>query len=85
MSILGFVPSCNRHTKPLTKHFFRSYRGLSSKARLGSGVGLLAWGAIGLYLSDRAEEKFGFKPSDQDNEELEKYTPKIHVIDKGSK
>lgn len=85
MSILGFVPSRIRSANSSADILTRSYRGLSSKGRLGLGVGLLAWGVIGLYLSDRAEEKFGYKPTEQDNDELEKYTPKIHVIDKGGK
>ncbi|TPX14978.1 uncharacterized protein E0L32_004808 [Thyridium curvatum] len=59
-----------------------AYKGLSANARLGVGVGILAWGAIGLYLSDRAEEKFGFTPSEQDKEALEKYKPKIHVVER---
>lgn len=53
----------------------RAYKNLSSKSKLGVGVGLLAWGVAGLYLSDRAEEKFGFTPSEKDKAELETMKP----------
>jgi hypothetical protein len=42
----------------------------------------LAWGAVGLYLSDRAEEKFGFTPTEEDKAALARLTPKIHVIER---
>lgn len=60
----------------------RAYQGLSSKAKLGVGAGLLAWGIVGLYLSDQAEEKYGFKPSEKDKAELDKMTPKIRLVDR---
>lgn len=61
---------------------WKAYQGLSSKARLGLGMGFLAWGAAGLYLSDRAEEKFGYTPSEQDKADLEKMKPKLLVVDR---
>jgi hypothetical protein len=62
--------------------FSSTYRGLSSRTRVGLGVGLLAWSAVGLYLSDRAEEAFGFKPSEEDSAALNRMTPTISVVDK---
>ncbi|PSS02124.1 hypothetical protein BD289DRAFT_422646 [Coniella lustricola] len=59
----------------------KAYQGLSSKARLGLGVGLVAWGVVGLYMSDRAEEKFGFTPSEKEKAEIERLKPKLHIID----
>jgi len=50
--------------------------------RIGVGVGIIAWGAIGLYLSDRAEERYGLTPSEADKAALEKVTPKILVVDR---
>lgn len=50
----------------------RAYTNLPPKARLGVGVAILAWGAAGLYLSDRAEERFGYTPTEQDKAELRK-------------
>ncbi|KAI3402138.1 hypothetical protein diail_67 [Diaporthe ilicicola] len=63
----------------------RAYQGLSPKARLGVGVGLLGWGVIGLYMSDHAEERFGYTPSDQDKAAMERMKPKIHVVDRDEK
>ncbi|KUI68363.1 hypothetical protein VM1G_03905 [Cytospora mali] len=60
----------------------KAYQGLSSTARLGLGVGFLAWGVAGLYLSDRAEEKFGYTPSERDKAALEKLKPEIIVVDR---
>ncbi|ROW14637.1 hypothetical protein VPNG_03236 [Cytospora leucostoma] len=62
--------------------FWQAYQGLSARARLGVGIGFLAWGVAGLYLSDRAEEKFGYTPTEQDKASLEKLKPKIHVVDR---
>lgn len=58
----------------------RAYRGLSPRARLGFGAGLLIWGFLGLQFSDTAAEKLGFTPTDADKAALEKMTPKIHAI-----
>ncbi|KAM4056815.1 hypothetical protein HRG_003679 [Hirsutella rhossiliensis] len=59
-----------------------TFKNLSPKLRLGVGVGVIAWGLAGLYLSDRAEEKFGLTPSDQDKELLRKWTPRVIAVDK---
>jgi len=64
---------------------WQSYRNLSFGARLGVGVGFIAWSAIGLYLSDRTEEKLGFKPTEQDKATLDRYIPKIQVVEKEEK
>ncbi|CAM1511406.1 Fc.00g089190.m01.CDS01 [Cosmosporella sp. VM-42] len=61
---------------------FKAYKNLSTKARLGVGVGIIAWGAAGLYLSDQAEEKFGYTPTEEDKAELSRYTPKIITVEK---
>lgn len=45
-------------------------------------MGLLAWGVIGLQLSDQAEEKFGFTPTEKDKAALENMKPKIHFVEK---
>ena len=59
----------------------RSFRNLSPRARAGVGAALLAWGTVGLYLSDHAEEKFGFTPTDADREALARMGPRIIPID----
>ncbi|KAI1807146.1 hypothetical protein F4811DRAFT_507018 [Daldinia bambusicola] len=60
----------------------QSFRNLSSRARIGVGLGLLAWGAIGLQLSDRAEERYGFTPTDEDKAALDKILPSVTVVDR---
>ncbi|CAN8102193.1 unnamed protein product [Discula destructiva] len=60
----------------------KAYKGLSSKAKLGVGVGLLAWGVVGLHMSDRVEEKYGFTPSEKDKAALESMKPKIRLVDR---
>lgn len=54
---------------------------MSSKAKLGVGTAMVAWGVVGLYLSDRAEEKYGYTPSEKDKAALEDMVPKIRFID----
>jgi len=61
---------------------FKAFKSLSPTTRLGVGVGVIAWGVAGLYVSDRAEEKFGFTPSEADKEELRKYTPRLTAVDR---
>ncbi|KAI1081737.1 hypothetical protein F5B20DRAFT_535132 [Whalleya microplaca] len=60
----------------------QSFRNLSPRTRIGVGLGLLAWGAIGLHLSDRAEERFGLTPSEEDREALKELGPRITVVDR---
>ncbi|KXJ92329.1 hypothetical protein Micbo1qcDRAFT_162566 [Microdochium bolleyi] len=60
---------------------FQSFRNLSPKTRLGVGVGFLAWGVIGLQLTDTAERTLGLEASEQDREELCRLAPRIHVVD----
>jgi division protein CdvB (Snf7/Vps24/ESCRT-III family) len=49
----------------------------------------MGYAGLGLYLSDKAEEKFGFKPTEKDREELRnelrKVIPKISTIEKGNR
>ncbi|KAJ2987622.1 hypothetical protein NUW58_g4400 [Xylaria curta] len=47
----------------------QSFRNLSPKTRIGVGLGLLAWGAVGLQISDRTEERY-FKPTEEDHAAL---------------
>ncbi|KAI9902662.1 hypothetical protein N3K66_002014 [Trichothecium roseum] len=51
----------------------RAFKNLPPKARMGVGAGIIAWGAAGLYLSDRAEERLGLAPTEEDRRELRKY------------
>ncbi|KAK8118970.1 uncharacterized protein PG998_003596 [Apiospora kogelbergensis] len=60
----------------------RSFRNLSPRMRLGVGLGLLAWGVVGLQLSDRAEEKYGFKASEEEKARLSQLAPRIVTVDR---
>lgn len=88
MSLLKFVSHCSECQVTVQNRIvkadfpIRAYKGLSPKAKLGVGVGLLAWGVVGLYVSDHAEEKYGFTPSEKDKADLEMMKPKISFVDK---
>ncbi|KFX90668.1 hypothetical protein O988_03407 [Pseudogymnoascus sp. VKM F-3808] len=58
------------------------FRALTPKAQGLIGMGLLSWGAIGLYATDTAEEKLGFKPSEEEKAALQAITPRISVVDR---
>ncbi|KAI1767390.1 hypothetical protein GGR53DRAFT_125800 [Hypoxylon sp. FL1150] len=60
----------------------QSFRNLSPRARVGVGLGLLAWGAIGLHLSDRAEERYGLTPTEDDKAALAKVLPRITAVER---
>ena len=38
---------------------------------------------IGLKLSDKAEEKLGYTPTEEDRKALEKFKPRIIEVEKG--
>jgi hypothetical protein len=46
------------------------------------GVGVMAYAGAGLWLSDKAEERFGLAPTDRDREELRDALPKISTVEK---
>ncbi|KAI5926145.1 hypothetical protein F4810DRAFT_580979 [Camillea tinctor] len=62
----------------------QSFRNLSPRMRLGVGVGLLAWGVIGLQLSDRAEETY-FKASEEEKAALKNLGPRITTIERSER
>lgn len=61
-------------------HLRRAYNNLSSKTRVGVGIGVIAWGVAGLYLSDRAEEKY--QAPAEDKAAVERLIPRVTVVDK---
>ncbi|KAH6895458.1 hypothetical protein B0T10DRAFT_477976 [Thelonectria olida] len=61
---------------------FKAFKNLSPKTRAGVGLAVIAWGTAGLYLSDRAEQKFGYTPTEEDKAKLDAYTPRIITVDK---
>ncbi|PMD47336.1 hypothetical protein L207DRAFT_576119 [Hyaloscypha variabilis F] len=64
---------------------FQSFRNLPQKTRAGVGLAFLAWGAIGLYVSDTAEKRLGFEPSQKDKEALEAVVPRITLVERDGK
>jgi hypothetical protein len=60
----------------------RWYRAITPKTRVMIGVGVMAYAGAGLFLSDKAEEKFGLTPTDKDLEELKGALPKITTVDR---
>jgi hypothetical protein len=63
----------------------RTFRNLPQRTRAGIGLAFLAWGTIGLYISDSAEKKFGLEPSQTDKEALEAVVPRISVVERGDR
>ncbi|KAH6607440.1 hypothetical protein Trco_003753 [Trichoderma cornu-damae] len=61
---------------------FKAYNNLAPRTRLGVGIAVIAWGCVGLHLSDKAEEKFGYTPTEEDKAELRNMAPKITTVDK---
>ncbi|RMY00399.1 hypothetical protein D0867_11762 [Hortaea werneckii] len=59
-----------------------SYRALSTRTRLLIGGGIMTYAVAGMFLSDKAEQFFGFEPTDQDRKRLQDSIPKIHAVDR---
>jgi hypothetical protein len=49
------------------------------------GVGIMAYGAVALFVSDKAEEKLGWVATEKDKEELNKLIPKITPVEKSGR
>ncbi|PVH83313.1 hypothetical protein DL98DRAFT_486674 [Cadophora sp. DSE1049] len=62
--------------------FFQSFLNLTPRTRLLVGSGFLAWGTLGLYITDRAESKLGFEATDQDRETLGRALPRVQVVER---
>lgn len=63
----------------------RSYRNLSTRTRVLIGGGIMLYAGFGLLLSDKAEEAFGFTPTEEDRKGLREAVPKIHMVEKEKK
>ncbi|KAE8443818.1 hypothetical protein EG329_001325 [Mollisiaceae sp. DMI_Dod_QoI] len=63
----------------------QNFRNLSPRTRIGIGVAFLAWGTIGLYISDNAEKKLGLEPTQKDREALEAVLPKFTTVEREGK
>ncbi|KAI4657171.1 uncharacterized protein J4E79_007787 [Alternaria viburni] len=58
------------------------FKNIPPKTRMIIGVGVMAYAGAGLYISDKAEEKFGLTPTEKDREQLQDVIPKISTIEK---
>jgi hypothetical protein len=45
----------------------------------------MAYSGLGLYLSNKAEERFGLTPTEKDREELRKAMPSITTVEKSNR
>jgi hypothetical protein len=52
---------------------------------MGIGLAFLAWGTLGLYISDNAEKRFGLEAGEGDRERLESVVPKVRVVERGER
>jgi len=64
------------------EHSYRWFKSIQPKTRMMIGVGIMAYAGAGLYLSDKAEEKFGLTPTEKDRKELREAIPRISPVEK---
>ncbi|ATZ52142.1 hypothetical protein BCIN_07g06420 [Botrytis cinerea B05.10] len=64
----------NNLVSPSKMSLLSSFRALPPRTRAMIGASFIAWGTIGLYLSDTAEKKLGFEPTEQDKAKMPKFT-----------
>ncbi|KAF2433498.1 hypothetical protein EJ08DRAFT_694392 [Tothia fuscella] len=60
----------------------QKYLALSPRTRIIGGVAIMAYASTALFLSDKAEEKFGMVPTPEDMEKLRGAIPRIRTVGK---
>ena len=45
----------------------------------------MVYAAFGILLSDKAEQTFGFVPTEEDKKNLREAVPKIHMVERDKK
>lgn len=45
----------------------------------------MAYAGLGLLLSDKAEQTFGFTPTEEDKKNLKEAVPRVHMVDRENK
>lgn len=68
---------------PLT--WLSSYNALSPKTRVIFGVGLMINAGLALQFSDKIEGALGLKPTQQDEEKLNRALPRISTVERTPK
>ncbi|KUJ10240.1 uncharacterized protein LY89DRAFT_723501 [Mollisia scopiformis] len=81
---LHLTASCSPSTTTMSS-MLQSFRNLSPRTRIGVGIAFLAWGTIGLYISDNAEKRLGFEATEKDREALGVVVPRITVVEREGK
>lgn len=61
------------------------FKTIPPRTRMIVGVSVMMYATAGLYLSDKAEERFGMTPTEKDREELRNALPKISTVEKGNR
>ncbi|KAK4628864.1 hypothetical protein CLAFUW4_08025 [Fulvia fulva] len=61
---------------------WQSYRTIPPRTRIFIGAGIMAYAAAGLFLSDKAEQSFGFTPTEEDKKKLRHAVPKVHMVER---
>ncbi|KAI4723706.1 hypothetical protein E4T48_00019 [Aureobasidium sp. EXF-10727] len=64
---------------PTDKHSY--YTSLSPKTRLIIGGSIIGYATLGLFVSDAAEEKLGYTPTEADKKRLREAMPRIRVVE----
>lgn len=83
MSFFASVPSPPLPSPHLhTSNTHRSIRNLTPRTRMLVGAGFLAWGTLGLFITDSAEAKFGLQASEADREALGRAVPRVSVVER---
>ena len=80
MAVWQYVRTLHMYV-PIT-NIYRWFKNIPPKTRMIIGVGVMAYAGAGLYISDKAEEKFGLTPTEKDREQLQDVIPKISTIEK---
>ncbi|KAK0118273.1 hypothetical protein ONS95_012572 [Cadophora gregata] len=62
--------------------FFQSFLNLKPQTRILVGIGFLAWGTVGLYVTDRAESRLGLAATEEDRQALKSGLPRIQIVER---
>lgn len=58
------------------------YLALSPKTRIIAGIAIMSYAGFGILLSNRAEEKFGLVPTEEDKQKLRQAIPRIRTVER---